>query len=108
MPIVRFADHDIPCEPGARLRDVLLAAGTSPHNGTARLINCHGLGTCGTCAVTVRGVISEPTARERFRLRFPPHTPESGLRLACQVRVLGDLEVDKHPGFWGQHVPSDG
>lgn len=104
MPTVRFRDQELTCAPGARLRDVLLTAGDSPHNGRARLINCRGFGTCGTCAVTVRGEVSAPTARERWRLSFPPHQPGSGLRLACQVRVLGDLEVEKHAGFWGQHV----
>lgn len=105
MPTVRFAGRALACAPGARLRDVLLDAGLTPHNGGARLANCRGFGTCGTCAVAVRGVVSPETARERWRLDFPPHRRERGLRLACQVRVLGDLEVTKHEGFWGQHAP---
>lgn len=39
---------------GAKLRTALLQAGVSPHNGRATLINCRGLGTCGTCAVEIR------------------------------------------------------
>lgn len=50
-----------------------------------------------------------PSARERARLAFPPHTAAAsaagGLRLACQVRVVGDVEVAKGEGFWG-HRPS--
>ncbi|MFN3182245.1 MAG: hypothetical protein ACE37F_09620 [Nannocystaceae bacterium] len=42
---------------------------------------------------------------ERWRLGFPPHERTSGLRLACQIEVTGDIEVTKHPGFWGQDVP---
>jgi ferredoxin len=37
-------------------------------------------------------------------MRFPPHRPESGLRLACQCAVLGDIRVTKFHGWWGQHV----
>ncbi len=92
-------------QPGTPLRDALLAAGSSPHNGRSRWLNCHGFGTCGTCAVQVEGEVAPPSARERARLQFPPHTLASGLRLACQLRVTADLVVTKHPGFWGQDVP---
>ena len=104
MPLVRFRDRVIACHEGERLRDVLLRAGESPHNQGATLVNCRGFGTCGTCAVEVHGPLPPKTARERWRLSFPPHSPESNLRLACQIKVQGDLEVVKHDGFWGQHV----
>lgn len=35
------------------VRVAMLTSGVSPHNGRAKLINCRGLGTCGTCAVQV-------------------------------------------------------
>jgi ferredoxin len=104
MATVRFGDAAIECEQGALLRDVLLDAGHSPHNGGSGLLNCNGFGTCGTCAVEIDGPVSDQTSRERRRLNFPPHTPEDGLRLACQTRVQGDITVRKHEGFWGQHV----
>jgi ferredoxin len=104
MPTVQFRDQEIDCEDGAVLRDVLLEAGLSPHNGTASVLNCHGHGTCGTCAVAVEGAVSEKTTMERRRLSIPPHDPDDGLRLSCQTRVLGDCSVEKHSGFWGQHV----
>lgn len=94
--------------PGERLRDVLLAQGVTPHNGNASWFNCKGFGTCGTCAVEVReGELGERMAREKWRLDFPPHQSDraSGrLRLACQMRVEGDLEIVKHPGFWGENI----
>jgi ferredoxin len=104
VPTVRFRDTTIDCAEGAVLRTVLREAGCSPHNGASKTINCHGLGTCGTCAVAVEGAVSDPTARERARLSAPPHDPDDGLRLACQTRVLGDCTVTKYSGFWGQHV----
>jgi len=104
VPTIRFRDREIDCETGAILRDVLLDADCSPHNGRADSINCHGLGSCGTCAVAVEGEVSAPTRRERARMRVPPHDPDSALRLACQTRVEGDVTVEKFGGFWGQHV----
>ena len=100
MPTVTFRGERIECEEGAVLRDVLLGAGISPHNGPTA-VSCHGLGTCGTCAVAVEGAVDEPGRRERWRLDFPPHDAESGLRLACQIRVTDDLTVEKRAGFWG-------
>ena len=86
------------------MKQVLLREGLSPYNGKARQVNCRGLGTCGTCAVEIEGKVSPMTRVETWRLGFPPHEEGSGLRLACQCQVLGDLRITKHPGFWGQHV----
>lgn len=91
---------------GELLRSALMKRGVSPHNGNSRLINCRGLGTCGTCAVEItEGSVLplEKNAREKLRLNFPPHTNSSSLRLACQCRVNGDVAVVKHSGFWGQY-----
>jgi ferredoxin len=103
MPSVWFQGQRLECKTGDTLRDVLLGAGLSPHNGRASWLNCRGLGTCGTCAVEVTGPVSEKTARETWRLNFPPHRAPSPLRLSCQVKVMGDLTVVKHEGFWGEH-----
>jgi len=104
---VRFKGAEIPARRGETLRTALLRSGvTTPHNGRAQLINCRGLGTCGTCAVEIRGKVwpASWNAKERLRLNFPPHAPPGNerLRLACQVRVEGDLEVTKYDKFWGQ------
>lgn len=111
---VTFRGQKIAVPKGSQssLRSVLLradAAALTPHNGKANVINCRGLGTCGTCAVAVvSGVVSPPdvTARERIRLSLPPHDLQRAriekLRLACQVRVCGDVELVKFDRFWGQ------
>ncbi len=106
MPVVTFDGTDLECESGANLRTVLLEAGTTPHNGLSQYANCRGLSTCGTCAVEIEGegAGGELTSGERRRLSIPPHDLESGLRLACQVRVEDDMTVRKYDGFWGQHV----
>ncbi|MBM4252154.1 MAG: 2Fe-2S iron-sulfur cluster binding domain-containing protein [Deltaproteobacteria bacterium] len=102
MPIINYEGQLIQCERGVRLRDAILGGGETPHNGGSRYLNCHGLGTCGTCAVEiVEGDLAPLNARETWRLNFPPHTATKGLRLACQVRVESDLVIKKHAGFWG-------
>ena len=105
MPVVHYDGEAIECERGAILRDVLLEAGLSPHNGVADRINCGGRATCGTCAVRVDGTVSDPTPAERRRLSVPPLRGTEGMRLSCQTEVLDDLEVTKGSGLWGQMEP---
>ena len=87
---VLFKQVEVPAEHGETLRTALLKSGkVTPHNGKAQIINCRGLGTCGTCAVEIKGKVSPSTwnAKERLRLNFPPHSMPGNqkLRLACQV-----------------------
>ncbi|MCS6813198.1 MAG: (2Fe-2S)-binding protein [Cyanobacteria bacterium] len=102
MPHVIAQGQVISCPLGANLRQVLLQHGVSVHNGGAQVINCRGLGTCGTCAVQVEGDVSAPNWRDRTRRSLPPHSPHRNLRLACQTKVLGSVQVTKFDGFWGQ------
>jgi ferredoxin len=104
MPTIDFEGTSVECERDEVLRDALLDAGESPHNGTAQQLNCRGHATCGTCAVEIDGPASEMESAERRRLSAFPHSLDSELRLACQTHVQGDLIVEKHDGFWGQHV----
>ncbi len=106
MPSVRFAGKTVECPEGANLRMVLVRARLPLYTRVARAVHCRGHGTCGTCAVEIEGPVSPPTDAEKRRLRLPPHSPESGLRLACQCSVLGDLVVSKHEGLFGQRVGS--
>lgn len=102
MPIVQAQGKLMECESGANLRQVLLDHGVEVYNDAAKLINCHGIGTCGTCAVEIQGTIAAPSWREQGRLSLPPHSSDRPRRLCCQIRVTADLEVTKYDGFWGQ------
>ncbi len=104
MPTVHFAGKSVECPHGANLRIVLLRAQLPLYNNVARALHCRGFGKCGTCAVRIEGPVSEPTEAEQKRLAFPPHSKKSGLRLACQCSVLGDIKVTKYAGLWGQRV----
>ncbi|WP_346290033.1 2Fe-2S iron-sulfur cluster-binding protein [Sphaerothrix gracilis] len=102
MPKVTAQGKTFDCPQGANLRQVLLQNGVELYNQQAKLINCRGIGTCGTCAVAVSGAVSKTNWRDRTRRSLPPHSPNRDLRLACQTQVLGDLKVTKYDGFWGQ------
>ena len=106
MPTVEYQGQRLEVRAGQRLRAAIHAAGLTPHNGQSRWLNCKGFGTCGTCAVRVRAAtpLPPPAGVEAWRLGFPPHRREAGLRLACQVVVDRDLVVEKAPGFWGQRT----
>ncbi|MEN9209970.1 MAG: 2Fe-2S iron-sulfur cluster-binding protein, partial [Thermostichus sp. DG02_2_bins_29] len=95
MPQIQVQDRTLSCAEGANLRQVLLQEGVQLYNPPAHIVNCHGLGTCGTCAVQIEGEVSPMGWRERTRLSLPPHQLSKGLRLACQVQVFGDLKVTK-------------
>lgn len=107
MPKIRFEGKEISCKSGANLRDVILASGSCVHNGNSKFFNCLGFGTCGTCTVKVKGEVNEMTLTEKIRLELPPHKITKGLRLSCQVKVLGNVEVEKYDGFWGEKIKSD-
>ncbi|MBF2078372.1 MAG: (2Fe-2S)-binding protein [Synechococcales cyanobacterium T60_A2020_003] len=102
MPIIKAQGQTFECASNTNLRTALLQQGIALHNGQSALINCRGLGTCGTCAVEIDGDVSETNWRDRTRRSLPPHSLTQNRRLACQTRVLGDVKVTKYDGFWGQ------
>ncbi|NET47935.1 MAG: (2Fe-2S)-binding protein [Merismopedia sp. SIO2A8] len=105
MPTIFAQGKTIQCATGSNLRRVLLDHKVDLYNGQANLINCRGIGSCGTCAVQIEGAkdaVSAVNWRDRTRRSFPPHSSDRNLRLACQTQVLGDIHVTKFDGFWGQ------
>ncbi|MDJ0706268.1 MAG: 2Fe-2S iron-sulfur cluster-binding protein [Leptolyngbyaceae cyanobacterium MO_188.B28] len=102
MPKVTAQGKTFECDRGANLRRALLKNNVCLYNQQATLINCRGIGSCGTCAVAIEGEVSEANWRDRTRRALPPHSAQRDLRLACQTKVLGDIKVTKFDGFWGQ------
>lgn len=102
MPTVRFQGQTVECTEGANLRRVMLNAGWNLYNGNSRIINCRGIGSCGTCAVQIKGKVSPANWKDKGRRSLPPHDKTKDRRLACQTKVMGDIEVFKYDGFWGQ------
>ena len=105
---IRFDGREFECPIGSNLRTVLVRNNVMLYIEGARILNCRGLGTCGTCAVEVRGNLSVMTRIEQTRMNLPPLKGHYHLRLACQATVQGDLVVAKHAGFWGEKERTGG
>jgi ferredoxin len=67
MPTISAQGKVVDCESGSNLRQVFLTHGIDLYNGQAQVINCHGLGTCGTCAVQIEGEVSDPNWKDKTR-----------------------------------------
>lgn len=71
------------------LRDVALGEKVALYQGMNKLLNCGGIGNCGTCRVNVEQgaeLLSPRTDVEQKKLKGKPETN----RLACQCLVGGD------------------
>jgi ferredoxin len=101
MPKVTFKNWNktVECPPGTNLRKLALEQGIPLYNGIARVLNCRGLGLCGTCCVEV--VPEEKVGPKQYMevLRF--FQVKGNFRLACQSDVRGDIEVTKREGLYG-------
>jgi 2Fe-2S ferredoxin len=95
----------------ARSQDTVMAAAQA--QGYYWPTTCGGEGRCSTCALIVvdgAGNLTEMGRSERktIEAELGPSALARGMRLACQARVLGDVEVLK-PGVrrdWHQRNPS--
>ncbi len=82
------------------LRQALLAQKISLYTEGSEIFNCHGHAMCSSCLVKVEGAISEPTKLEN-QMSFPAYLAHQDRRLACQVKVLGDIKVTRFDGYFG-------
>jgi ferredoxin len=104
MPIIKFINEkkEIQVPEGSNLRSEAMRAGVGLYPGIHQIANCHGLGQCGSCRVLVtKGMdnLSPMGTMERLRLKMSMAYigNEDTMRLACQARVQGDIEVQTKP-----------
>lgn len=102
MPQVKAEGKTFEVAEGANLREALLEQQIDLYSEGAQVFNCHGHGSCGTCVVQIEGVVSDPTKPETNRFAYPPHSAHKERRLACQVKVLGDVRVTRFDGYFGE------
>lgn len=93
---------------GTHLRTVQAASGDSAYVALAREgvnlpSNCGGGQSCGLCEVRVRGAASRASAADRAHL--PAAKLKRGCRLACNLPVDEDLEIEVAGGasLWTEH-----
>lgn len=102
MPTITAEGKTFEVAEGTNLRQALLDQTIDLYSEGAKVFNCHGHGTCGTCLVLVEGTVSEPTKLENARMAVPPHSAHKERRLACQVKVSGDIRVTRFDGYFGE------
>lgn len=130
MPKVMFlkdgkAIKEVEVENGANLRRAALDNEVAVHHeisdfatALVQYVNCFGNGLCGTCHIHVKKGMencSPKTTIEKIRLSYALFAigHEDEVRLSCQTRVLGDVEVEVQPKmntsgerFWETKSPS--
>jgi ferredoxin len=95
MPIVRFVNEfrQVEVATGANLRTVALEAGIAIDRQHFLGLSCKNRGLCGQCKVWIKdrtvGATSPRTWKESLFFR----KLKGWRRLACQVKVLGDMDV---------------
>ena len=106
MPKITFTREkkEVACDRGANLREVAIRNDIQLYPGMKKHFNCRGKSMCGECRVyIVRGMenLEPKTAREKFRIGVSwfKFGHEDEVRLACQTRVEGDIEVFTQPEF---------
>src|SRR4051794_14264666 len=98
MPKVVFVNEHriVEVAPGKNLKALALELGINPHRESFRGLNCGYFGMCGSCQVWVKD--AEPNATNPRNLRERFAGTRGTRRLACQVKILGDVEVTTMPG----------
>lgn len=104
MPTITFVNEkkEIQVPAGANLRAEAIRSGIGIYPGVARIANCHGLGTCGTCGVLVTKGMENTSRRgflesARLSASLAYIGNEDTMRLSCQTRVNGDITVVTKP-----------
>jgi ferredoxin len=120
MPKVFFVNEkrEIEVPEGKNLREAARENGIDVYPWLHRLLNCRGLGLCGTCRVLVKKGMENlsPKGRlERIKLStmLSAIGHEDEMRLSCQVKVNGDCSIVTKPplnlsgeNFWQKPYPN--
>lgn len=107
MPTVTFLKEKktIEVPEGANLRKEARKHGLELYPGIHKYLNCRGFAQCASCRVYIKSGkehVNKPGILENIRLHvgipfFARIGHEDELRLACQTRVYGDIEVETQP-----------
>jgi ferredoxin len=109
MPQVKFVNEKVTVEAaaGEDLRTIARKNGVQLYSGPHKVLNCMGFGHCCSCNVSItKGEqnLSKRGILERAWKWLNPllslkilSNPDKHIRLACQARINGDVEVETHP-----------
>lgn len=103
MPVLNFVNEKklVQVPEGTNLRSAALEAGIQLYPHVHQVLNCHGLGSCGSCSVLItKGMdnASPKGFKEKGRLALSlAAIGQDNMRLACQTLVNGDMDVVTRP-----------
>lgn len=109
MPKVKFVNEKMTVDAveGEDLRTIARKNGVQLYSGPHKILNCMGMGTCCSCNVIIakgQENISKKGMLEGLWKWLNPlltlkvfSNPDKEVRLACQTKVKGDVEVETHP-----------
>ena len=104
MPTITFTNEkkEIQVPAGANLRKEAIRAGVQLYPGIHTIANCHGFGSCGTCRVLITKGMENCSKRGlleagRMAVSLAYIGNEAQMRLACQTKVNGDINVTTQP-----------
>ncbi len=74
---------------GGNLREAAQARGINLYKGMNEHLNCHGMGSCGTCLIEVEPLenVDGHTIIEKL------HKIEGNQKLGCRTKVYGDIKI---------------
>ncbi|MEZ6058728.1 MAG: 2Fe-2S iron-sulfur cluster-binding protein [Planctomycetaceae bacterium] len=111
MPTIKFVNEKVTVQAhdGEDIRSVARKNGVQLYSGPHKVVNCMGFGQCGSCNVIIRNGSQNCSKRSFFErigkwinpllgLKMLSH-PGQDVRLACQTKVNGDVEVETHPSI---------
>ncbi len=104
MATITFVNEkkEIQVPAGANLRREAMTAGIQVYSGVNKVLNCHGLGSCGSCRVRITKGMENASPmglieRTRLAMSMAYIGNEDTMRLACQTLVNGDMTVETTP-----------
>ncbi|MDA7979241.1 MAG: (2Fe-2S)-binding protein [Pirellulales bacterium] len=104
MPTVNFVNEkkQIEVPQGANLRKEARKHGIQLYKFPDNYLHCRGLGACGTCRVLIpKGIenTGKKSAVEKLRMKMSLAAigHEDEMRLSCQTKVEGDIDVITQP-----------
>jgi ferredoxin len=104
MPLIKFVNEkkEIQVPAGSNLRREAIRAGVNLYPHIHKVLNCHGFAQCGACRVLITKGAENASPmgffeKARLACSFVYIGNEDTMRLACQTRVEGDMEVQTQP-----------
>lgn len=109
MPTVKFVNEKITVEAkdGEDLRTIARKNGVQLYSGPHKVVNCMGFGHCCSCNVIIQSGEKNCSQKGILERLWKWLNPLLGLkilsnsgktvRLACQTKVFGNVDVETHP-----------